>query len=297
MKTFVISVVILCNITFGFAQMIDLDKGRTIKIEIVNIHGGLNIIGTNSNRILIERIKYNDIPESIREPLETQGYKNSDLEDLSLQNIGNKLIVSPANIKGQFADYNLEVPKEMIINIKTDVKILYKEQWNKGDVFSYVHNKISISNLEGEIILSTYTASVYFNEITGPITCDLYNGQINVTFSKLKPETKSTISIFEGKVNLYLNKNIACFVELAVESGIEEESDYGTGNINSEFDIENVELESPGNLWVSKLEKGKAINLNAIKNPKIKGEINGGGKNTFVISVYRGDINLFNKEN
>jgi hypothetical protein len=296
MRTLLISIVVFCNTIIGFAQMIDLDKGRTAKIEIEHIHGDLTIEGANTDRIFIERVKYNPVPESIREPLKVQGYKNSDLDDLSVQNFGNKLTISPANMKGQFADYRLKVPKDMIISIKTNLKILYKKEWNIGDVFGLVENNISVNGIEGEIIISTYEAYIDFSNISGPITCDLYEGEINASFSKLTPLTKSTISIFEGRVNLFLDKEAKCNVELEIESsGMHESCDYGKGDINSDFDIENVELETPDNLWVREIEKGKAINTKAVRNFKVSGQINGGSSHTFDISIYMGEINLLEK--
>lgn len=293
MRILLISIVVFCNTIIGFAQMIDLDKGRTTKIEIVNIHGDLKIEGVNANRILIERIKYNPVPESIREPLEDQGYKKSDLDDLSIQNVGNKLIISPANIKGQFADYQLKVPKDMIISIKTDVKILYKKEWNIGNVFSLVHNNININSVDGEIEISTYTSIILLQDIKGPITCDLYEGEISAIFLDNIPAKKSTLSIFEGKVNVYLPEKVSCFVDLNIGSDVEECEDYGACKINSDFDIQNASLKSSE--YTSNITKGDAINKKAAIITGIKGQINDGGSCEFTISAYFGEINLLKK--
>ena len=60
--------------------MMDLDRGRIEKIEFLEFHGDLTIEGSNTNRIIIERLRYNEVPAAVKEPLESMGYKKGDLD-------------------------------------------------------------------------------------------------------------------------------------------------------------------------------------------------------------------------
>ena len=284
---FKIIIILISFPIFCSAQVLEMQRGRITKIEIKEFHGNLKITGNKSDSIIIKRIKYNEVSELVKKPLELKGYKKANLDNMSYQKLGGTITISPSSIESQFADYTIEIPEDFIIIYETNEEILYKKEWNIGHILNHVHNNIVIRNITNEIDISTESADVDLVNITGPISCDLYEGIINASFQNQQSQIKSSaLTVFNGDVNVYFSKSINCYVHLKITSG----------NINSDFDINSAQMESTQDYMdVGTLEMGQSITTHELKSAIIYGNIGDGG-NTMNIDVYEGNINILMKK-
>lgn len=286
MKTIInICIILSISVSSLYSQMMDLDRGRTTTLELEFFYGGITIIGTDTDRILIEHVKTNPVSPNMKKAVKPGTYKKSDLDiNLNAKTIGNKVVLRPSEPNSQFADYKITVPKDLIIRIKSHRSKFKNSDWSEGTVQAELHDAIYIKNIEKEVEILAFSADVKLEDITGPITCTLHKGNIDMVFKDFPEKAPSAIALHKGDINIHLPEKVSCNLALTVFSG----------DINSEFDIKGATMELPDEIWRHNIHSGEDINKHEVHNLPVSGKINDGGA-AINVSVFKGEINLFKR--
>jgi len=221
-------------------------------IEWVKIESKAEIVVKThtSNQLLIKLVYASKVPERAKGlKLVGDGTDNTDIGFYVFKE-GSNLIVRNLR-KGDKGKAEIFLPASQNISVKTD---------GTGQC------DIEITGFVGEIEASAeLNGSITIKDVTGPITANSLNGEVDVLFTKVSQDSPITISTINGELDVTLPKNTPADLSLKVTNG----------EIYSNF-----ELSVPS-------KNG----LKAISTQRIKGSINSGGVKIQLSSV-NGNIYL-----
>lgn len=157
-------------------------SGQGKKVVVVVQQASVNIQGVDGNEVSIEQTGENrkELPkEADGLKLITGGVVDNTGVGASVDVEGNvlKIIIPKNRYTGVLT---IKVPKALGLSVT--------ESQNWGE------QKITISDIAGEIELKTGNSKAYLNDITGPLVANTGHGKIFVTYSKLSQSSPSSIS-------------------------------------------------------------------------------------------------------
>jgi hypothetical protein len=157
-------------------------SGQGKKVQIAIQQASVNIQGVDGNEVTIEQTGENrkELPkeaEGLR--LVTGGVVDNTGVGASAEVEGNvlKILIPKNRYTGVLT---IKVPKSL------DLSVTESQNWGE--------QKITISDIAGEIELKTNNSKAYLNDITGPLVANTGHGKIFVTYSKLSQSSPSSIS-------------------------------------------------------------------------------------------------------
>ena len=232
-KTIILYVMLMFALTASAQEY----KHSLQDVEWVKIESRADVIvkAHNNNELLIEGETRYQIPERAK-GLKLVGEDGSDNTDVGFYVIkeGNTLIVR-----------NLRKSKKAKIYLPASQNISVTTNWNGG---------IYIEGFKGEIEATCkLNGSIGIKDISGPLTANSLNGEIEVVFSKVNQESPITIYSTNGALDIAMQENTPA--DLALSSL--------NGGIYTDFELKVPE------------KKG----LKSIATKRIKGVINNGGVN------------------
>lgn len=169
---------------------------------------------------------------------------------LAVQKTGNDIKVAQLSRRGN-TSYKIRVPKNLSVS--------YRHTSPDGDDFS-------VSNLSGELEISTVHNSIEMENVTGPMTVKTVHGDIDTKFSAT---IKSPVSIISA------HGDVDVALPATTKASIEMMSDHG--EMFTDMDI--------------KFDKSPE-ELRKISSSVVKGTLNGGGDLKIEISSAHGNIYL-----
>ncbi len=205
-------------------------------VEFVLSGSPIAIKGYNGNQVIIKNTDY-QAPPARAKGLHAIGGNGPDNTSIGLS-VSNKNGVLKVAQTARGGDFTIKVPN------KVHLKIPDKSPWN---------DDIHISNYDGEIEVSTLSADISLQNVTGPVVAHSTSGNINVNFSHLSKATPSSISVISGHIDVTLPMQAKTDLKLSTISG----------EIYTDFDIK---------------AKNKASGLRLLAGGnEVKTELNGGG--------------------
>ena len=291
---FIICLVFTVNNSFSQEFLKDLQEIK--KVKILELYGNLNIDGVSTSKIQISKESQKVLPVDVN-MTKPEFFKNENTDiGLCFEYYGEIAIITPANQKAQFTNYNFKIPKSAQLEIKTkylDKKIEITDTKNT-EIFS----KINVRNIEAEINIELFASDISLYEITGPISLAIFVGNYQIDFSELNQSNPSTIEMFAGNADVTLPKKSSFDVHLGAD----------VGEIYSEFEVNIKETKS---LNLTKEEKfflgnpEKRLNSRFLQDrspntgkkydySKVIGKVNNGGIG-LSIQTCAGNVNLKKK--
>jgi hypothetical protein len=170
---------------------IKLGNSKDQKVIISMLNSEVNIIGHNSDEVVIETSSFNPPPKQAEglKPLYNQTEDNSQL-GLGVNKEGNTLKIAQASRQG--SKYTIRVPK--------NVAVTYQEKSWQGAHFN-------LSDVDGEVEIKLNNASATLTNISGPVVANATNGQLKIKFSQVNQKKPSAISSINGGVDITLPSN------------------------------------------------------------------------------------------
>jgi hypothetical protein len=227
MKKYILFIICLVfTVNNSFSQEFIKDLQNIKKVKILELYGNLNIDGISTSEIQIGKGSQKGLPldANMAKP---EFFKNENTNiGLCFEYYNGIVIISPANQKAQFTNYNFKIPKSAQLEIKTqslDEDIEITDTKN-----TEIISKINVMNIEAEINIELYASDISLNEITGPIALAIFMGNYQIDFSELNQLSPSNIEMYVGNVDVTLPK----------ESSFDIQLDAGDGEIYSEFKID-----------------------------------------------------------
>ncbi|MFC2136923.1 hypothetical protein ACFLTE_01995 [Bacteroidota bacterium] len=282
MKT-IVNIIAISLITISiFSQKLEKEIASIKKIEIINLYGGIKINGNRSDKLVIERKEDNDI-SNFTTGKSSIGYKEDNTQlGLNFKSIGKTLKISPSNTKAQFANYSIDLPKEVIISIENEMDISIKK--NKNDIEiehnASKYNSIQIKDMKNELNIDVFSSDIVIKNISGPIFLSAFAGSVEIQYAKYNQENPSMINLLAGNIE----------ISLPIDSKFNIEASTLAGTIKSDFTIKaatiDLETKSIFKNKISGRELKKYENIH-----KIVGEVNKGGSQ-LSISTLAGNIKL-----
>lgn len=187
----------------------------------------------DKNQLLINVGNMEKTPERAK-GLKLVGESGSDNTDIGfyVDTNGNNLIVK-----------NLRKSEGAEIYLPKDQKIYVKTTWN-GD--------IEIKGFSSEIEASAeINGSISITDVTGPITAEVLNGALEVTFSKVNQNSPISLYTTNGEMDITLPSDTPADLTLSTING----------EIYTNFELSQPDIEG----------------LKAIATKKVRGSINNGG--------------------
>lgn len=204
-------------------------------IEWVKIEskGNIKVKTHSSDQLLIKGGKSYKIPERAK-GLRLLGPGGSDNTDVGFSVIkeGNSLLVR-----------NLRKSEDAEIYLPADQNISVKSTW---------HGQIEISGFLGEIEANAeLNGGISVEDVSGPLTANTLNGEIEVTFVKVSQDSPITVYSTNGALDISMPSDTPADLRLGTTNG----------EIYTNFEISFPEKDG----------------LRAIASKKVKGSINQGG--------------------
>ena len=224
MKNIYFYIALLLIPVCSHGQISDINRGIINRIELQQFMGNITVEGTAGDRIIIERVRYNNIPDKLAKQLNTVDYKKSNFDDMHVSKFGQKMTISPSNSRSQYADYCIHIPNDINLSIRSEQE--------KPNEIAITQNTIEISNLVNDIEIISYASSITLNDVLGPIVCSVYKGNIEASFKQMMPKTESAFSIFNGNVVLRLNENIKCNLGISEKTSLNTDLEIKDGKLN-----------------------------------------------------------------
>lgn len=222
---------------------------------IVDIHyGGVIVKGTARKDVLV---KYAANEEKSTGRSEKDGLKRISAGTIDLEASENNNVV-----KVESSSWNKKTNVIVEVPVGFDVKA---SSYNDGDIV--------ISNIEGEVEITTYNGEVTAENISGSVVASTYNGEVKISFNKVKEGVPMSFSTYNGDVDLTVPAATKATFKMKTQSG----------EILSAFDM-NLVKSGP----VQKKETGSNT-YKVTVDEWVKGEINGGGPEISMRN-YNGDI-------
>ena len=236
----------LTSIGTAFAQeyKVDLSSGK-IKIYEVN---EVNIEGHDQNYVLVSTKEgHKGDPERARglRIINSLGLEDNSGVGLSVKKTGDEVEVRPISRHSE-TRYTVYVPKS--------VSVFYEHSSHHGD-------DLRIKNVQSELDITVKFNSIYFEEVTGPMTINTVHGDVEGVFSNVSQDNAISIISAHGHIDLALPSDTKAKLRLRTSYG----------EIYTDM----------------KIDYNKTSELRKISSSEINGTINGGGV----------DINLSSSHN
>jgi DUF4097 and DUF4098 domain-containing protein YvlB len=140
-------------------------------------------------------------------------------------------------------------------------------------VIGYNDSDLLVSNIQGEVELTSYNGEIEASDISGSVVATTYNGDIKVTFVKVTEATPMSYSTYNGDIDLSFPSTLKASLKMKTEQG----------EIFTDFDV-NLVKSGP----VQKKDS-KSGTFKVVVDEWVKGDVNGGGPE-FSMKNYNGDI-------
>lgn len=177
----------------------------TLKVEIEQLYGDLEIFGTNEGQIRIESPDYKGLPEKAKglKPLSAVGPENTGV-GLFVNQEGSVITIAGAHRKTSDYLYRIYLPKNVTLSIEYD---------------SFQAEDIRVEGMNGEVEIDSKVGDVVIEDVTGPIVVNTLSSDIEVTFSSLNQESPTSLHSTSGDIDVTLPANTKGDFELKSVSG------------------------------------------------------------------------------
>lgn len=259
-KLLTIIALIVCFTSVVFAQSsgelpIPLsDPAKRGKLKAHLNYGSITVKGTARKDVLV---KYSSIGEHMASSVSKDGLKRLSGGTLDLEASENNNMV-----KLQSGSWNNKMDLVIEVPYGFDVKV---SSYNDGDIM--------ISNVDGEVEVTTYNGGVSAMNISGSVVAATYNGEIKVSFNKVSEGVPMSYSTYNGDIDITFPANMKALFKMKTEQG----------EILSGFDMKMIET-AP----VQKKDT-KSGTYKVVIDQWVKGEVNGGGPEISMRN-YNGDV-------
>jgi len=262
MKKQIVIILIVCFTTMVYAQssgdfpvpLSDPAKRGRLKAHLN--YGSITVKGTARKDVLV---KYSSISEEGRKE------KNNEKDGLKRISGGTMDLEVSENsnyVKVESGSWNNKMNLEIEVPLGFDVKV---SSYNDGDIL--------VTNVEGEVEITTYNGEIEAQNISGSVVATTYNGEIKVTFDKLKEGVPMSYSTYNGDIDITFPPGLKATFKMKTEQG----------EILSGFDMKMIES-GP----VQKKDT-KSGTYKVVIDEWVKGEVNGGGAEISMRN-YNGDV-------
>ncbi|MBN8575290.1 MAG: DUF4097 family beta strand repeat protein [Cyclobacteriaceae bacterium] len=235
------------------------DPAKRGKLRAHLNYGSITVKGTSRKDVLV---KYSGKDEESKKPKESpDGLKRIGGSSLNLE-------VSENNneVKVQSGSWNTKMSLEIEVPAGFDLKV---SSYNDGDIY--------ISNVQGEVEITTYNGEIKAESISGSVVATTYNGDIRVDFNKIT-DVPMSYSTYNGDVDITFPPSVKTTLKMKTQRG----------EILSAFDM-NVIRNEP----VKKKDAGSG-SFKVVLDEWVKAEIGGGGPE-LSMRTYNGDIKIRKK--
>ncbi|MEJ8804425.1 DUF4097 family beta strand repeat-containing protein [Pontibacter sp. H249] len=215
-----------------------LGNSKDNKVIITMTSGSVQIVGHNSDEVVIDGGKYTPPPARAAglKPLYNTAEDNTEL-GLSVKKEGNTLKITQAS--RQDNRYIIKVPK--------NASVMYQET-------SWGGKSITMSDLDGEIELKLNSAGATLEKISGPVVASSTSGDFIIKYDKVNQAKPNSISTVSGIIDLTLPASTKADFKLKTING----------EVYTDFDMNLPNADRDG---LSKVGG----------NNKVDGKTNGGG--------------------
>lgn len=262
MKKQILIALIVCFSSIVYAQSsgnfpVPLsDPAKRGKLKAHLNYGSITVKGTARKDVLVKYTAVNDGEEHGKKT-EKDGLKRISGGTMDLE------VSENANyVKVESGSWNNKMNLEIEVPSGFDVKV---SSYNDGDIL--------ISNVEGEVEITTYNGEIAAENISGSVIATTYNGEIKVTFDKVKDGVPMSYSTYNGDIDITFPASFKGTFKMKTEQG----------EILSGFDMKMIES-GP----VQKKDT-KSGTYKVVIDEWVKGEVNGGGAEISMRN-YNGDV-------
>lgn len=262
MKKQILIACIVCFSSIAYAQSsgsfpVPLsDPAKRGKLKAHLNYGSITVKGTARKDVLV---KYTSVSEG-----EDRG-KNTEKDGLKRISGGTMDLEVSENVnyvKVESGSWNNKMDLEIEVPSGFDVKV---SSYNDGDIL--------ISDVEGEVEITTYNGEIAAENISGSVIATTYNGEIKVAFDKVKEGVPMSYSTYNGDIDITFPASFKGTFKMKTEQG----------EILSGFDMKIIES-GP----VQKRDT-KSGTYKVVIDEWVKGEVNGGGPEISMRN-YNGDV-------
>jgi len=262
MKKQVLIVLLVCFCAMAYGQssgefpvpLSDPAKRGRLKAHLN--YGSITVRGTARKDVLVKYSSVND---------NSEGDKKSSKEGLKRISGGTMDLEVSENtnyVKVESGSWNNKMNLEIEVPSGFDVKV---SSYNDGDIL--------ITNIQGEVEITTYNGEIAAENISGSVIATTYNGEIKVTFDKVKEGVPMSYSTYNGDIDITFPSTLKATFKMKTEQG----------EILSGFDM-NMIKSGP----VQKKDSGSGT-YKVVIDEWVKGEVNGGGPEISMRN-YNGDV-------
>ena len=262
MKKQIVIALLVCLATMAYAQssgdfpvpLSDPAKRGRLKAHLN--YGSITVKGTARKDVLV---KYSSVNEG--KDRENKSEKEG-LKRISGGTMDLEVSENSNYVKVESGSWNNKM--NLVIEVPTgfDVKV---SSYNDGDIL--------VTNVEGEVEITTYNGEIAAENISGSVIATTYNGEIKVTFDKVKEGVPMSYSTYNGDIDITFPAAVRATLKMKTEQG----------EILSGFDMKMIES-GP----VQKKDT-KSGTYKVVIDEWVKGEINGGGPEISMRN-YNGDV-------
>ncbi|MBC5993954.1 DUF4097 family beta strand repeat protein [Pontibacter sp. SD6] len=215
-----------------------INNSKDSKIIITMTQSNVQIVGHNSDEVVIDGGKYTPAPARAAglKPLYNTAEDNTEI-GLSVTKEGNTMRITQASRHSN--KYTIKVPK--------NASVMYQET-------SWGGSNVAVTDLDGEIELKLNSAGATLTNVSGPVVATSTSGDFIVKYDKVNQSKPTSISTVSGIIDLTLPASTKADFKLKTI----------TGEVYTDFDMN--------------LPNANRDNLARVGgNNKIDGKTNGGG--------------------
>ncbi len=259
-QVLIVLLVCFCAMTYGQSSgefpvpLSDPAKRGRLKAHLN--YGSITVRGTARKDVLVKYSSVNDNSESDKRSSK-EGLKRISGGTMDLEVSENTNYV-----KVESGSWNNKMDLEIEIPSGFDVKV---SSYNDGDIL--------ITNIQGEVEITTYNGEIAAENISGSVVATTYNGEIKVTFDKVKEGVPMSYSTYNGDIDITFPSTLKASFKMKTEQG----------EILSGFDM-NMIKSGP----IQKKDSGSGT-YKVVIDEWVKGEVNGGGPEISMRN-YNGDV-------
>lgn len=234
------------------------DPAKRGKLKAHLNKGSITVRGTARKDVLV---KYTSKDEERKVKENKDGLKRISGGSLNLE-----ISENSNEVKVQSGSWNTQMNLEIEVPVGFDLKV---SSYNDGD--------INISNVQGEVEITTYNGGITAENISGSVVANTYNGDVKVTFDKVSAVPMS-YSTYNGDIDVTFPATVKVTLKMKAQQG----------EILTGFDM-NVSENEP----VQKKDSGTG-NFKVVLDEWVKADIGGGGPEISMRN-YNGDIKIRKK--
>jgi DUF4097 and DUF4098 domain-containing protein YvlB len=231
------------------------DPAKRGKLRAHLNYGSITVKGTARKDVLV---KYSS--GEVEEVKKRSG--NDGLKRISGGNLNLEVSENNNEVKVQSGSWSNKINLEIEVPSGFDLKV---SSYNDGDIL--------ISNIQGEVEITSYNGEITAENISGSVVATTYNGEIRVTFDKIKEGVPMSYTTYNGDIDITFPANVKATFKMKTQQG----------EILSGFDM-NMVKSSP----VQRKDAGSGT-FKVVIDEWVKGDVNGGGPE-ITMRNYNGDI-------